>query len=153
MIAVQITKKFSDINVSSPKLEKLVETTCNRFKLHEAQVSIAIVNDAEITKLNKKFLKSNRTTDCLSFDLSSPSDSQKIFELIINAEMALREASLRGHSEESELALYITHGLLHNLGFNDFTKQQAEEMHQTEDEILQQQGYGLVYNKNRKDIK
>ena len=153
MIAVQIAKKFRDINVSLPKLEKLVETTCKRFKLHQAQVSIAIVDDAEIIELNKKFLKSNRTTDCLSFDLSSPSDSQKIFELIINAEMAIREAYLRGHSGESELALYITHGLLHNLGFDDSTEQQAEKMHQTEDEILQQQGYGLVYNKVRKDIK
>jgi probable rRNA maturation factor len=58
--------------------------------------------------------------------------------------MAAREANVRGHSGEAELALYITHGLLHNLGFDDSTKRQAAKMHRTEDEILQQFGYGHI---------
>ena len=49
---------------------------------------------------------------------------------------------------EAELALYITHGLLHNLGFDDSTEMQAKKMHDTEDEILRQSGFGLVYNKS-----
>jgi probable rRNA maturation factor len=60
--------------------------------------------------------------------------------------MAVRQALLRNHSSQAELALYITHGLLHNLGFDDTAEDQAEEMHNTEDEILKQLGYGLVYN-------
>ena len=62
--------------------------------------------------------------------------------------MAVRQASLRGHSSEAELALYITHGLLHKLGFDDSTKGRAKKMHDIENEILQQLGYGLVYNKS-----
>ncbi len=64
--------------------------------------------------------------------------------------MALRQADLRGHSSQAELALYITHGLLHNLGFDDSTEDKAKKMHDMEDKILQQLGYGLVYNKNTK---
>jgi probable rRNA maturation factor len=60
--------------------------------------------------------------------------------------MAVRQANLRGHSSEAELALYITHGLLHNLGFDDSTQGQAEKMHNIENEILQQLGYGPIYN-------
>jgi len=63
--------------------------------------------------------------------------------------MAVREANLRGHSSEAELALYITHGLLHNFGFDDSTPGKARKMHNVEDEILQQLGYGLVYNKGK----
>ena len=63
-------------------------------------------------------------------------------------ESAVKEAKLRGHSSEAELALYITHGLLHNLGFDDSQRTKAKKMHKTEDEILQQLGFGLVYNKN-----
>jgi ssRNA-specific RNase YbeY (16S rRNA maturation enzyme) len=37
---------------------------------------------------------------------------------------------------------------LHNIGFDDSTKEKAKKMHDTEDEILQQLGYGLVYNKS-----
>jgi len=60
--------------------------------------------------------------------------------------MAVRQAKQRGHSTEAELALYVTHGLLHNLGFDDATQSGAKKIHEEEDKILQQLGYGLVYN-------
>jgi len=166
-IVVQITKDFKDIDVNLSKLKKLVKVICNRFKLSKAAVSIAIVGDAEIRKLNKRFLNCNSVTDSLSFDLSdddvdtsvlsnlrvpvkklkSKVENRKLFELVVNAERAVKEAKLRGHSSEAELALYITHGLLHNLGFDDSQQAEAEKMYRTEDEILQQLGFGLVYNK------
>ena len=147
------------MDVSLSKLEELAKTVCNRFAgLGTAQaryeVSIAIVDDSEIRQLNAQFLNHKATTDCLSFDLSDDEESEitdqksKTFELIVNGEMAVRQADLRGHSSEAELALYITHGLLHNLGFDDQTSDQARTMHDTEDEILQQMGYGFVYNKD-----
>lgn len=145
-IAVQITKNFKNADARLPRLKKLAEAVCNRFKLKKATVSIAIVDDTQIRKLNKQFLNKNTVTDCLSFDLSDDDkDSEKSFELVVNAEMAAREAELRGHSREAELALYITHGLLHNLGFDDSTPAKSKKMHETEDEILRQFGYGLIY--------
>jgi len=127
------------------KLKKLVRFVCERFGITKATVSIAVVGDAEISKINKRFLNHDRTTDCLSFNLSEKR-SLKLFELVVNGEMACREASERGHSAEAELALYITHGLLHNVGFDDATEDEAEKMHQMEDEILQHEGFGCVYN-------
>jgi probable rRNA maturation factor len=153
-IVVQIAKNFKSIDVDLPKLEKLVTAVCARFEILKAAVGIAIVSDTEIRKLNKQFLNHSFTTDCLSFDLSDlDTDSSKSFELVVNAETAVKEANLRGHSSEAELALYITHGLLHNLGFDDSTRGQAKKMHNTEDEILQQLGYGLVYNKGTRTQK
>jgi len=85
----------------------------------------------------------------LSFDLSEGDghQSKRSFELVINGELAIEEAELRGHSAEAELALYLTHSMLHNLGFDDSTQEQARKMHDAEDEILRQLGYGVVYNK------
>jgi probable rRNA maturation factor len=151
-ITVQIAKTFDGLDVDVPKLTKLVKSVCSRFRPSKATVSIAIVDDAEIRRVNKKFLSCDRSTDCLSFDLSdekSRSKASKLFELVVNGEMALKEAKLRGHSGEAELALYVIHGLLHNLGFDDGTKAEAKKMHDTEDEILQELGYGLVYNKSK----
>jgi probable rRNA maturation factor len=147
-IVVQIAKNFKNIDILPTKLKKLVKITCNRFKLSKATISIAIVDDTQIRKLNKQFLSKNSPTDCLSFDLSdNKKGSIKSFELVVNGEMAVRQAKLRGHSSEAELALYITHGLLHNLGFDDSTQNHARKMHDTENEILQQLGYGPVYNR------
>jgi len=177
-IVVQIARNFDGPDVNIPRLKKLVKTVCTRFKACERRetiVSVAIVDNAEMKRVNKQFLRHNATTDCLSFNLSddqsraakrkdsqtqknlvlgpngkrlhSSSQSSKLFELVVNGEMAVKEANLRGHCGEAELALYITHGLLHNLGFDDATQAEAKKMHETEDEILQELGYGLVYNK------
>jgi probable rRNA maturation factor len=147
-ITIQMTKKFKDIQINLSKLKKLVKTVCARFNLLKATVSITLVDDAEIKRLNKQFLNRNSATDCLSFNLSDDDiESVKSFELVVNAERAVEQAALREHSSQAELALYVTHGLLHNLGFNDSSPRQAKKMHDTEDEILQQLGYGLVYNK------
>jgi probable rRNA maturation factor len=150
-IVVQIAKNFKNINIHSLKLKKLVKAVCNRFGLSKAAISIAIVNSAQIRKMNKRFLRRNITTDCISFDLSdNKKNAVKSLELIVNGEMAVKQAKLRGHSSEAELALYITHGLLHNLGFDDSTKSHAKKMHSVEDEILQQFGYGPIYNTVKK---
>ena len=154
-VVVQIAKNFKGINVSLPKLRKLVKTVCTG-RATRYEISIAIVDDTQIRKLNSQFLNRKTSTDCLSFDLSdderktkAPNRNSRILELVVNGEMAVRQANLRGHSSEAELALYITHCLLHNLGFNDSTRSQARKMHDTEDRILQQFGYGLVYNKSK----
>ena len=162
-IIVEIAKNFKNINVSLPKLRKLVKAIHDRFTKNEArdtryEISIAIVDDSQIRRLNSRFLNRQATTDCLSFDLSDDDKESevrnrksRILELVVNGEMAVRQANLRGHSSEAELALYITHGLLHNLGFDDSTQSLARNMHDTEDKILQQFGYGLVYNKGTRE--
>lgn len=166
-IVVQIAEHFDLIDLNIARLRKIVKSVCKRFNLRKATVGIAIVNDSEMKRLNKQFLNRNGTTDCLSFDLTDKqgrkhnkkiaSDSQysdaKIFELVLNGQMAVRQANSRGHSAEAEMALYIVHGLLHNLGFDDSTQKEAKKMHETEDEILQELGYGLVYNKGKRALK
>ena len=149
MITVHIVRNFQDIELPLPRIKKLVKAICSRFKLSNATVGIAIVDNEQMRKVNAQFMNSKSTTDCLSFDLSEDKN-RKLFELVVNGELAQKEANLRGHSSEAELALYITHGLLHNLGFDDSTRKQARKMHDNEDKILQQFGYGSVYNKRKR---
>jgi len=152
-IVIRIIKNFEGIDIPPLKIKQMAKAICYRFGRNEPadtryEISIAIAGDNEIRELNREFLNSKATTDCLSFDLSDDDKGLKIFDLVVNGEMAVRQANERGHSNEAELALYITHGLLHNLGFDDSAKSQARKMHETEDEILQEFGYGIVYNKD-----
>jgi len=155
-IIINITKHFTGINFSPDRIKKLARFICKHFgkSNHRAcshEINIVIVDDAEIRKLNENFRNSDSVTDCLSFDLSENDNvSAKSLEIIVNAEKAITQADELGHSPESELALYIAHGLLHQFGFNDENEIEAAKMHEAEDDILQQLGFGLVYNKNRK---
>ncbi len=159
-IAIRLTKDFGNIEISAPKLKKLIEAVCARFGGPEPpyaryEINLAIVDDAHIRELSGRFLRRNETTDCLSFDLSDQDVPEagacgsRVLEIVVNGQMAARQAALRGHSTEAELALYVTHGLLHQFGFDDATDGTARIMHDAEDEILQQLRYGPVYNKDR----
>jgi probable rRNA maturation factor len=147
-ITVQVEKKFQKVSLDEKRLRRFVKTVCKRFGVANAAIDIEVVGDSEIRKLNKKFLKRSSVTDCLSFNLSDDSGyPSTVYQLVINAQMAERQAKKRRHLVEAELALYIIHSLLHCFGFDDKGRKRVQRMHETEDEILQQLGYGLVYNK------
>ena len=150
-IIVDISCCFEGVDADISKLKELAVNICWRFSVDNAAVSIAIVDDQAIKKVNSDYLKSQKLTDVISFDLSDEGEQTKSYEIIINAQRAMRQAAQRGHSTEAELALYLTHGLLHNLGLDDADKAQAERMHDMEDEILQQAGFGVVYNRSIKN--
>jgi probable rRNA maturation factor len=146
-ITVQIAQLCDKVQADTAGIEKLVRTVCKNFDLHRAVISIAIVDDEHICKINEQFLENKQNTDCLSFDLSDNQEpNEKCFEIIVNAELADRRAEEMDHSSEAELALYITHGLLHQFGYDDQTDEQAEKMHRAAEQILQQLGYDFVYN-------
>jgi probable rRNA maturation factor len=158
-IKIHFTRDFRDISFSAEKFKKLIKTICTESgndKIYSTaaaaaryEISVAIIDDRSFRKINQRFLKRKTISDCLSFDLSdySAPGSLKIFELVINGQTALRQARLLGHSAEAELALYVTHGLLHQLGYDDTKPAEAKSMHQKEDEILNKSGFGMVYNK------
>lgn len=152
-VIIYIRCEFKAIRHPVQKLEKLVCAVCKRFKISNATVDIAIVGNDCISKLNEQFLNRKNITDCLSFDLSEHKENHRWFELVVNGEKAKSQAAERGHSAQAELALYIVHGLLHNLGFDDSSEAQAKKMHFLEDEILQQQGFGPVYDRKNKITK
>jgi len=145
-LTIQIARPCGDLSLSSDSIEKLVNTICRRFGLSKAIISIAVVNDEDIRRLNKQFLKRDNITDVLSFDLSDEKNKdQRSLEIVVNAQLAARRQPQSSRSAVAELALYITHGLLHQLGFDDAQTGPAKIMHQTEEQILQQLGYDFVY--------
>jgi len=146
-LQIQFDSQVPNLNADLSKLEKLVRVICEKFRCPDATVHIAIVDDAGIIEVHRQFLQKDTTTDVISFDLSDEFEPGQTFQIVVNAEMADRQAEKRGHSPEAELALYITHGLLHNLGFDDLSPEDAKKIHETEDEILQQLGFGIIYHK------
>ena len=66
-------------------------------------------------------------------------------EVVVNAERAAAVGGSRSGGALAELNLYVVHGLLHQLGYDDQTPDQAEIMHKKEDELLVELGFGEVY--------
>ena len=113
-------------------------------KVQSAEIDIAIVGDARMQSLNRRYAGSDRITDVLSFDLGDPSDKGRVCgQVVVNWHLARRCAGRLGHSAGAELMLYVVHGLLHLLGYDDQDKRSSARMRAREFAILAAGGYDL----------
>ena len=83
-------------------------------------VNVAIVSDARIRGLNKRFRRMDKTTDVLSFPAEpTPAGPDRLLgDIVIARGVARRQARAAGHSEATELRVLALHGLLHLLGYD-----------------------------------
>ena len=144
-IKINISTDCTAVVFDQRLISDLIRQTAEHFGLANAQINIAVVDDEKIVDINRRFLDKDGVTDVISFDVSDEDSKEKFFDIAVNAQMAQRQARLRAHDASAELALYILHGLLHHLGFDDATADQAAKMHKEEDDILKKFGFGVVY--------
>ncbi len=116
---------------------------------NSGSVRIRVVNDDEMIEAHTRFCEIDTTTDVLTFDLA-PCDSgfeSKVLDidLIICADEARRQATAYAHPIAHELTLYIVHGILHCLGYDDHDEEEYTRMHAREDELLNAAGIGAVF--------
>jgi probable rRNA maturation factor len=140
-------------------LRRTAAFVCRRRGVHHAEISIAVVNDAIIRRLKKQYFGESRTTDVISFDLNGLGPKKKRAkgpleaEIIINAQQADRMARRLKVSSGKELHLYLIHGLLHVMGFDDQTPAQARIMHRREQEYLMDLEKGMQEKRKRRIVK
>ncbi len=135
MITVQIANEQSLVPLDEQRIRDAVRMILEDASVAEAQISLAVVDDLTIRKLHRKYLNVDEPTDVLSFVLDRGEGSVE-GEVIVSAETALAAAPRFGWPTEVELLLYVIHGVLHLLGYDDMTAQQRSEMRRRERAFL-----------------
>jgi probable rRNA maturation factor len=88
-----------------------------------AELSVALVDDAEMQRLNRDWRGKDRTTDVLAFalregELADVQEPGLLGDVVVSVPTAERQARERGHALERELAELLVHGILHLLGYD-----------------------------------
>lgn len=115
---------------------ELVDFVARREGTRVAEVDLAIVGAGEIASLNRRYLSRTAATDVLSFDLSESGRGGLCVQLVVCGDVAASQAAARGLSAQRELMLYVVHGLLHQMGYEDESIRGAAKMRAREDELL-----------------
>jgi len=124
------------VRLSPALIKKIVAIAYVQDRCRKSgEIVISLVDDKKITQLNKKYLKQNRPTDVLAFDLSENKD-RLWAEIIISTDTAVRNAAIFDTSPCYESYLYVAHGVLHILGLDDLTSTQAAIMQKKADRIV-----------------
>jgi rRNA maturation RNase YbeY len=114
----------------------------------DSELSVLLVTDEEMSVLHLKHSGIEGTTDVLTFDLGS-NEQSVLADIAICVDVAAREATVRNHSIQEELLLYIVHGMLHCCGFDDHDEMHHQRMHAEEDRILTEIGVGSVWSNSQ----
>ncbi|MFH1173307.1 MAG: rRNA maturation RNase YbeY [bacterium] len=97
-----------------------------------SRVSLALVANQEMKKLNRLYRGLNQTTDVLSFGQSrqklpvSQADRGYLGEIVISYPVAKKQAQENQISLMAELARLLAHGLLHLTGHHHSTAKMAK---------------------------
>lgn len=108
----------------------------------EAELSIVIVDDAQIREINRDYLQRDKATNVISFAMQEGEGAgiqpSLLGDVVISAQTAARDAEEAGLPFTSELYFLLLHGILHLLGYDHErgTEKQAAVMEAKEQEIF-----------------
>lgn len=117
----------------------------------DLQMTIRIVDEAEIVELNKTYRGKDGATNVLSFPFDAPpglpaeAQEPELGDVVICAAVVSREAQSQNKSPVAHWAHMIVHGSLHLLGYDHQTEGEAQKMESLEREVLHELGFADPY--------
>jgi len=118
-------------------LARVVQAALAHGGRPDLPVSLLLTGDREIARLHGEFLGDPTPTDVISFDVDGGA------ELVVSVDTARRVAGQKGHATRAEVALYVVHGLLHVMGWDDLRAKARDEMRAAEAAVMRT--LGLAY--------
>ena len=124
----------------------LVSKTFNHLKLKfDPIISVSLVDNEFIHKMNRDYRGIDRPTDVISFAFLDNEDREALYkgkepvclgDIYISVDKAKEQAKEYGHSLKRELQFLFVHGLLNLLGYDHMTEEDEKVMFRLQDEIL-----------------
>jgi len=113
-----------------------------------AELTIRVVGEAESAELNGRYRRRHGATNVLSFPfepLPGLSPTDLLGDLVICAPLVAREATEQGKEARAHWAHLVVHGVLHLLGYDHQSEEDAAEMEAAETCMLGELGFPPPY--------
>lgn len=128
-MSILVFNRQKDLKLSSRKVKALVGAVLSHEKVECGEVSLYFVSEKVICDLHDDFFQDPSPTDCISFPLETVPLSGEVF---VCPKTAVMYAGKKGLDPYEETALYIVHGLLHLMGYDDLAITERRTMRKKE---------------------
>ncbi len=136
-IHVSIANQQESLPLDNALIRRAVRTVLMGEGCRKAKISIAVVTDPTIHALNKRFLDHDYPTDVLTFPLDNGKAGLE-GEIVISSDTAIRQGAEYENDPQRELLLYIVHGVLHLMDYDDQNEAAERAMRAREQHYLKQ---------------
>ncbi|HUD73235.1 MAG TPA: rRNA maturation RNase YbeY [Dongiaceae bacterium] len=133
---IEVVARGRGAAAESARCRRLLRDLRRAVRRQADGVELLLTGDAEQRALNRRLRGRDRTTDVLSFPAGSDLEPGRphLGEIAISLPQAARQARAAGWPRRSEMALLLTHGFLHLMGYDHETDDGA--MHRLEARLL-----------------
>ena len=117
---VEITRRGTGKKVPSRALKKIAQAVLAVVGQAQVELSVALIGNAEMQKLNRQYRHKDYPTDVLSFPVEDTlfAGHQLLGDVIISVEKAAEQAQEHGRTRDEELVTLLIHGIVHLLGYD-----------------------------------
>lgn len=126
---------------SNSEIEKFVSYILRKLKV-TGSLNIHCIGDARMRSLNFKYRGKDTTTDVLTFPLSEGKPFfdaiNELGDIFISVPQIRRQAQELGISPREEFIRMLIHGILHSIGYDHTTKDDAHTMFGLQEKLLSQ---------------
>ena len=146
---ISIINSQKKVKLNIEILKKIAATALSYLKEDAGFLSVYIIDDSEIKRLNRQYRHLDLPTDVLAFSMREGcrlrGEEGILGDVVISAETAARAAlhhSLRSGAGQAqrkiqdEMNLYLVHGILHLVGYDDKSSSERKKMKKMQDCIL-----------------
>lgn len=139
-VTIEIQNQQKRLVLSPPALTQKIQIILKSEGIQQGHLVVVFGTDRFVQGLNRRFLAEDGPTDVLAFDMSegNPRRRRKIIdgEIAISVTTAFRQAKVYHATPAEEVLLYVIHGILHLLGYDDQTAAASKIMRAKEREWL-----------------
>jgi probable rRNA maturation factor len=145
---VELDLQLVSENAGIPSIEDFQRWVDAALADHDgAQLTVRVVDEDEITELNRTYRNKDKPTNVLSFPFEAPAEIELslLGDIVICAKVVQDEAAEQGKPLHAHWAHMVIHGCLHLLGYDHLEDQEAESMEGLEISLLADLGYANPY--------
>ena len=140
---ISLSNRQKRVAIDPAKLRRAAKKILSVLGCKDAEISIVIVDDTEITRLNRRYFRREGPTNVISFPLQEgkPGDVKTplLGDVVISADTAARHARAAGIRTGDEILFLLVHGVLHLVGYDhEGPTAERREMEAKEREIFRE---------------
>lgn len=133
-----IFNEQQDVQIDPSLFEQIAKEVLDLEGQKADEVTINFVSTEKISELHQQFFNDPSTTDCISFPLDSAEEEYRVLgEIFVCPATALDYSKKHQINVHEEITLYVIHGLLHLMGYDDIEVKDRKMMRLAEKKHLE----------------
>lgn len=146
-IKIAVYNPQRDLKIASSSAVQTLASLLDFCEVSCDEIALHFVSKKKIASLHAKFFDDPTPTDCITFPYDNEEGEPYVFlgELFVCPQAAKEYVAKRGGDIYREVTLYIVHGILHLLGFDDMNELDRKQMRREETKMMKYLAKSSLY--------